>query len=180
MAPSSISSSTAGSTLQLLDPDHFGCFLRRAREERNLTLREVAEATKVPHASLERLESADLAGLPAEVFVRGFIRSYARAVGVPDTEPLSRFDRALKARDDAKRAQSAMPVVDPTMAGISTDDDLEGVTPRRGLGLAVFVIILLLIATITLSLLLRRPPQSGEGLSQGEPAASPPAARIAT
>ena len=34
-----------------------------------------------------------------------------------------------------------------------------------GLSVAVFVIILVLIATITLSLLLRRPPQSGEGLS---------------
>jgi preprotein translocase subunit SecG len=36
------------------------------------------------------------------------------------------------------------------------------------MGLAVFVIILLLIATITLSLLLRHPPQSGEGLSLGD------------
>jgi hypothetical protein len=42
------------------------------------------------------------------------------------------------------------------------------------MGLAVFVIILLLIATITLSLLLRRPPPVGEGLSQLEaPAALP-------
>jgi hypothetical protein len=49
--------------------------------------------------------------------------------------------------------------------------------PRRGLGLAVFVIILLLIATITLSLLLRRPPQSGEGLSDATQA---PASALAS
>src|SRR6185369_15950665 len=98
------------------------------------------------------------------VFVRGFIRSYAKAIGVGENEPLSLYDRALKARIEAKRAQSARPVVDPVIAGIATDDDREG-THRRGLGLAVFVIILLLIATITLSLLLRRPPPSGEGLS---------------
>jgi hypothetical protein len=71
---------------------------------------------------------------------------------------------------EAKRAQSAKPVVDPTIAGLEkadagfVEDDRDG-APRRGLGLAVFVIILLLIATITLSLLLRRPPVSGEGLS---------------
>jgi len=35
------------------------------------------------------------------------------------------------------------------------------------------VIVLVLIATITLSLLLRRPPQSGEGLSMARPAATP-------
>jgi hypothetical protein len=37
----------------------------------------------------------------------------------------------------------------------------------------VFVIVLVLIATITFSLLLRRPPQSGEGLSMARPQAAP-------
>jgi hypothetical protein len=37
----------------------------------------------------------------------------------------------------------------------------------------VFVIVLVLIATITFSLLLRRPPQSGEGLSMARPGAAP-------
>jgi hypothetical protein len=37
----------------------------------------------------------------------------------------------------------------------------------------VFVIVLVLIATITFSLLLRRPPQSGEGLSMARPNAAP-------
>jgi hypothetical protein len=54
----------------------------------------------------------------------------------------------------------------------------EAQTPRRGIGLAVFVIIVLLIATITLSLFLRQQPQSGEGLSleDGVSSSSPPAA----
>ena len=37
----------------------------------------------------------------------------------------------------------------------------------------MFVIVLVLIATITFSLLLRRPPQSGEGLSMARPSAAP-------
>ena len=44
--------------------------------------------------------------------------------------------------------------------------------PRRGIGLAVFVIIVLLIATITLSLFLRQQPPSGEGLSLEDGAGS--------
>jgi cytoskeletal protein RodZ len=151
---------------QAMDNEHFGVCLRRAREERALSLGDVAATTKVPRSSLELLEAGDLGALPAEVFVRGFIRSYARAVGLNEVEPLALYDRAVRARSEATRAVSATPVVDPDLAGVGAEDD--GMAPRRGLGLAVFVIILLLIATITLSLLLRRPPQSGEGLSRSD------------
>jgi cytoskeletal protein RodZ len=155
-----------------MDTDSFGSCLRRAREKRQLTLREVAGATKIPRTTLESIEAGNLDELPADVFVRGFIRSYARLVGTDEAEPLHNFERALNARRDAERAVSSTPVVPepaapatvPSVASGPIEDD--GTRPRRGgLGLAVFVIILLLIATITLSLLLRRPPPSGEGLS---------------
>jgi cytoskeletal protein RodZ len=158
--------------------EHFGSSLRLARMDRALSLGDIASSTKVPRTSLERIEAGDLEGLPADVFVRGFIRSYAKAVGVNEVQPLSQFDRALRARSEAARAESALPVVDPKIAGIANRPDAqvqgneletEESSTRRGLGLAVFVIILLLIATITLSLLLRRPPPSGEGLSEGRP-----------
>jgi cytoskeletal protein RodZ len=152
------------------DIEHFGISLRRARQRRALSLGEISSSTKVPRSALELIEEGKLDGLPADVFVRGFIRSYARAVGVSELGPLAQFDKALRARTEAERAESALPVVDPTIAGISTDEAEEAASSRRGLGLAVFVIILLLIATITLSLLLRRPPPSGEGLSELGPA----------
>jgi cytoskeleton protein RodZ len=152
------------------DIEHFGISLRRARQDRALTVGEISSSTKVPRSALELIEAGNLEGLPAQVFVRGFIRSYARAVGVSELQPLAEYDRALRARSDAAHAESALPVVDPTIAGIATelgaDEAEEAASSRRGLGLAVFVIILLLIATITLSLLLRRPPPSGEGLSE--------------
>lgn len=159
-----------------MDTESFGSCLRRAREKRQLTLKQVAGATKIPRATLELLEASNLDELPADVFVRGFIRSYARMVGTDEAEPLHGFERALNARRDADRAISSVPVaaapvpasVPSSLASLPSgpiEDD--GALPRRGsLGLAVFVIILLLIATITLSLLLRRPPPSGEGLSE--------------
>jgi cytoskeletal protein RodZ len=156
-----------------MDTESFGSCLRRAREKRQLTLREVAGATKIPRTTLELLEAGNLDELPAAVFVRGFIRSYARMVGTDEAEPLHGFERAINARRDAERAISSTPVAPaaapvpatvPSIPSGPIEDD--GAMPRRGgLGLAVFVIILLLIATITLSLLLRRPPPSGEGLS---------------
>jgi hypothetical protein len=174
--------------------NHFGSSLRLAREGRALTLGDVSVLTKVPRSSLVLIEAGDLAGLPADVFVRGFIRSYARAVGISEIAPLAAFDRALHARNEAARAESVLPVVDPIIAGVAGiatqaragagagagagdgAGDPDESSSRRGLGLAVFVIILLLIATITLSLLLRRPPPSGEGLSQSRPAPAAPLA----
>lgn len=156
------------------DVEHFGAALRHAREERSLTIGEIALTTKVPRSSLELIEAGALDGLPADVFVRGFIRSYARAVGVSELQPLQRYDRALRDRSEAARVELALPVIDPTIAGIPADNEVEPgeLSQRRSLGLAVFVIVLLLIATITLSLLLRRPPPVGEGLSQLEAPAS--------
>ena len=155
-----------------MDTDSFGSCLRRAREKRQLSLRDVAGATKIPRTTLELIEAGSLDALPADVFVRGFIRSYARAVGTDENEPLHGFERALNARRDAEHARSTAPVVDPAVIAAAAAEDESAMPRRGGLGLAVFVIILLLIATITLSLLLRRPPQSGEGLSSG--ASGPP------
>ena len=152
-----------------IERDSFGAWLRGARADRALSLGEVSASTKVPQSTLSLLEAGDLARLPAEVFVRGFIRSYARALGIDESEPLHLYEQALEARRAYERAQSKTPVIDPVLSGPLGEDE----QPRRTLGLAVFVIILLLIATITLSLLLRRPPQSGEGLSLREmPAAT--------
>lgn len=155
-----------------MDTDSFGSCLRRAREKRQLTLKDVAGATKIPRTTLELIEAGNLDELPADVFVRGFIRSYARMVGTDEAEPLDNFERALNARRAAERAISSTPVPPQPAAPASVPSvpsgpiEDDGAMPRRGsLGLAVFVIILLLIATITLSLLLRRPPPSGEGLS---------------
>ncbi|HXJ23854.1 MAG TPA: helix-turn-helix domain-containing protein [Polyangia bacterium] len=146
-----------------MDDEHFGSCLRRAREQKALTVGDVSASTRVPRSAIELLEAGSLHGLPAQVFVRGFIRSYAKAVGIAEAEPLSLYDRAINRETEAEQVKAASPVVDPVLAGGPVDEDEAG--RRRGLGLAVFVVILVLIATITLSLLLRRPPQSGEGLS---------------
>jgi cytoskeletal protein RodZ len=152
-----------------MDTQDFGTYLRRAREARHVSVPELARKTRMAPATLELLEAGSLGDLPPEVFVRGFIKSYTRALGIPDAEPLSLFGRALEAR---RRAEEAL-ITKPVVPAAATNDnalagDEEGLPQRRGIGLAVFVIILLLIATITLSLYLRQPPQSGEGLSQGD------------
>jgi cytoskeletal protein RodZ len=68
-----------------------GQYLKRHREARRMSLEEVARATRVPIASMERIESGQFDELPGEVFVRGFLKSYARAVEIPCDEVLARY-----------------------------------------------------------------------------------------
>jgi cytoskeletal protein RodZ len=147
-----------------METSNFGSVLREARERRAISLADVARKTKLSKASLELLEEGRLEDLPPDVFVRGFIRSYARSVGLRESEPLGLFEQALDAR---RRAEQLLLMTPTTPANDTVEAPGDDETPRRGIGLAVFVIIVLLLATITLSLFLRKPAPSGEGLSLG-------------
>jgi transcriptional regulator with XRE-family HTH domain len=157
-----------------METENFGTVLRAARERRQISLSEIARRTKVSTNSLQLLEAGKLDDLPPEVFVRGFIRSYAQAVGIPQNDPLTLYDEALnqkrRADDPGIPVLALQPRPVPAVPQAEAIGDDEGQMPRRGIGLAVFVIIVLLIATITLSLFLRQQPQSGEGLSLDVPA----------
>ena len=95
-----------------MEKEHFGNCLRRARESRDISLSDVAQRTKVSRAVLELLEKGDLDLLPAGVYSRGFIRSFARAVGTDEMEPLQLYERAIEARTAAEKAKFATPVPD--------------------------------------------------------------------
>jgi len=162
-----------------METANFGTFLREEREKRQVSLAELAQATKLSVSSLKLMEAGNLDDLPPDVFVRGFIRSYAKRLGISSNEPLGMLDQTL-----AERRRAAMPpvvtmvaagqrkvVAEPTVPmEVQPEDETQ--SARRGIGLAVFVIIVLLIATITLSLFLRQQPQSGEGLSFDDGAAA--------
>jgi cytoskeleton protein RodZ len=63
-------------------PRRLGELLRRTRETRGWTIAQVETATRVPRRHLEALESANLSALPAPVFTRGLVRSYAKHLGL--------------------------------------------------------------------------------------------------
>lgn len=60
--------------------------LRAAREEKGLSLEEVATQTRIPRRHLESLELADWERLPAPTYTIGFAKSYASAVGLDRSE----------------------------------------------------------------------------------------------
>jgi cytoskeletal protein RodZ len=69
----------------------FGSELRQAREKRGVTLKQIAEATKISVRSLEALERNELSQLPGGIFTRAFVRSYALEVGLDPDRALREF-----------------------------------------------------------------------------------------
>jgi cytoskeletal protein RodZ len=63
-------------------PGDFGSRLREARERRGITLRQIANATKISVGVLDALERNDISRLPGGIFGRAFVRSYAVEVGL--------------------------------------------------------------------------------------------------
>lgn len=62
--------------------DSIGRHLKRAREEKNLSLDEVSRATKIKKDFLSAIEEDRHELLPGPVFARGFVRSYADYLGL--------------------------------------------------------------------------------------------------
>jgi cytoskeletal protein RodZ len=69
----------------------FGSKLRAARERRGVTLRQIANQTKIAVSVLEALERNDISRLPGGIFGRAFVRSYAVEVGLDPEETIRDF-----------------------------------------------------------------------------------------
>jgi cytoskeletal protein RodZ len=69
----------------------FGEKLRRERELRGITLEEVAVATKIGTRSLRALEEDKFSQLPGGIFNKGFVRAYARYVGIDEEQAVGDY-----------------------------------------------------------------------------------------
>src|SRR5499427_1676243 len=69
----------------------FGGRLRDARERRGVSLRQIANSTKISVAVLEALERNDISKLPGGIFGRAFVRSYAIEVGLDPEATIQDF-----------------------------------------------------------------------------------------
>jgi transcriptional regulator with XRE-family HTH domain len=144
-----------------------GAHLKRERELRDISLEEVSRVTRVRIAYLEALEQGRWGALPAEVYVRGYIRAYSRFLGLNAEEQIARYLETAPAPKPAlsnvretlgmepasrgpRRAMADLAMTEPTPA---TSARLAKTlrAPRR-VGFAL-VLVLLLIAVLTISVI---------------------------
>lgn len=116
-----------------------GSYLRRHREQAQMSLEEVARATRVPVDSVARIESNQFDELPGEVFVRGFLKSYARAVGLAPEDVLARYTANRRVA-----WVTPLPISNPTRPARS-----------KRFGVAIAFVLLLILFTLALSIVLK-------------------------
>ena len=76
--------------------------LSKARQQRNLTLADIARSTKIPLHVLEAIERDDVDRMPHGLFARAFVRTYASEVGVNPGELVDTFDQPEAAPPDVQ------------------------------------------------------------------------------
>src|SRR4030095_422268 len=86
----------------------FGESLRRERELRQISLREISEATKINLRYLDALERDDFRHLPGGVFNKGFVRAYAQFIGI-DPETMVTAYREEDGRQQSRAARAGAP-----------------------------------------------------------------------
>lgn len=74
----------------------FGEKMRREREMRGVSLEEISGSTKIGTRSLKALEEEDFEKLPGGIFNKGFVRAYARFLGLDEEQAVTDFEAAWR------------------------------------------------------------------------------------
>ena len=108
--------------------------LRQAREERGISLSEVAEQTRISPHYIESIERDDYKPLPGGIFNKGFIKSFAKYVGVDEQEALN--DYSLVVASNEGKADEDLKVYKPE---VLTDDHSSRSMIPTGIGAVVIL-----------------------------------------
>ena len=119
--------------------ESIGQYLRRNREDRAMSVEEVSRATRIPVGNLERLENDHFDDLPGEVFVRGVLKAYARAVSIPVDDVLARYTSSRRVA-----WVTPLPMTSPIQK-----------TQGKRFGVAIAFVVLLILFTLALSIVLK-------------------------
>ena len=75
--------------------ENFGSYLKHERELRGVSLEEISGTTKIHIRFLQALEKNNFDELPGEVFIKGYIRSYANIIGSDVEEILNIYEESV-------------------------------------------------------------------------------------
>lgn len=94
--------------------------LRQAREERGMSLAQVAAETRIPQRHLRLIEAGDFAALPARTYAIGFSKNFAKAVGLDEEEIADDVRAELARLDPAPASRATFEPGDPARVPGST------------------------------------------------------------
>jgi cytoskeletal protein RodZ len=151
----------------------FGDELRRERELRGISLREVADATKISLRFLEALERNDFDCLHGGLYNRGIVRAYCEHIGVDAEAMVNAY--LLEERSRSGRATRGEPPLLRRADTLVFDTDRPAAEHRPGTGRYWLLALILVALVACVVLYIRFSRADSEGPREPEPAASRPA-----
>ena len=105
--------------------ESFGARMRRAREQRQISLADIADRTKIAASLFEALERDDVSRWPAGIFRRSFMRAYAEAIGLDSAATVREFSERFP--DPSEPVVRAEPAVDAPVSPGAAEVPSSGV-----------------------------------------------------
>lgn len=123
-----------------------GTLLQEAREAKKLSQTEIAKQIRLSLQQVKELEKDDYSNVAALIYVRGYLRAYARCVDIVPDEIMAAFDASalgeefekIKAQEEKPVRHRAVPVIARSTRMISSKA-IRWITMTTLLALVVFV-----------------------------------------
>ncbi|MFO0707042.1 MAG: DUF4115 domain-containing protein [Nitrospira sp.] len=115
-----------------------GEFFKQVRETKGLTVDEVASKTRIRSDFVKALEDGNFAKLPDQVFARGFVRSYARSLGLDEEDAIHRFIQSAGAFYDKQDERERLKVR-------QVEEERKRQANRKAVAVAIGIAVLTLI-----------------------------------
>jgi len=117
----------------------FGAQLKQERERKGVTLEDISLTTKIGTRMLRALEEEHFDQLPGGIFNKGFIRAYARCLGMDEEQAIADYLVATGATPSAKKSENEQaPILEPPSR--------EENPTTAGLPWGTFAVVLLIVA----------------------------------
>ncbi len=115
--------------------EDFGAYLHEQRTLRGVSLEDIAESTRIPLRHLQALEENRYDDLPAEVFIKGYLRSYAETAGLDAAELLAAYDSSIGKTRQEERTREWESAVKKEKAASQHKAQLIGLAAVAAIGL---------------------------------------------
>jgi cytoskeleton protein RodZ len=154
--------------------DSIGDFFKQVRETKGLTVDEVASKTRIRTDFVKALEEGNFAKLPDQVFARGFVRSYARSLGLDEEDAIHRFIQSAGAFYEKQDERERLKVR-------QAEEERKRRANRKAVAVAIGIAILTLVILLSReqsSLLVRRTSQTEPPSTTGKRLPPPESGKV--
>ena len=159
--------------------ESLGQFLKNERESRSVSLEELSKGTRISRLFLEALEKDDYLFFPQRDFIPGFLKGYARYLGLDPAEILQRYliQSELRSRQETFQQLPLFPTFVPGSEGIPAPEEIPkkqtAAKARKRSHRSIYIQLAIILVAIGLSLYFLQLLKKTEDPQKAQKAADP-------